>query len=84
MRKFRFGFKMIKFHTHYGSKATMEAYGISKATIFRWKKRYKDSNYEAEALMDESGVPKVVRRREVPKEIEDFIIRYRQEHLRSW
>lgn len=47
---------VLNFHSLYGTKATMQTYGISKATIYRWKKR----------------------KREVSKEVEEFIISYRE------
>ena len=34
-----FRLQVLNFHSLYETKATMQAYSISKATIYRWKKR---------------------------------------------
>ncbi|MCS7200378.1 MAG: helix-turn-helix domain containing protein [Caldimicrobium sp.] len=36
-----FRLKVIEFHNSFGTKATVEAFGICRATIYRWKKLLK-------------------------------------------
>ncbi len=50
--------KVIDFHNKYGAKATIDAYSVSKATIYRWKKRLKDAGGRLESLIPDSREPK--------------------------
>lgn len=74
--------KIIEFFDEFGKRATEKAFGVSRSTVFLWKKKIKDSNGELSALAPLSKAPKNKRRGQTPKEIEEFIIRYRKEHPR--
>ena len=50
--------QVIKFHNKYGTKATKDAFSISKATIYRWKKILNNSQGELSSLIPCSRSPK--------------------------
>lgn len=41
-QKAQFRLKVIEFHNKYGTKVTIDAYGIPRKTIFYWKRLSKD------------------------------------------
>jgi transposase InsO family protein len=69
--------KILSFWKEYGDKATKDAYGASRATLFRWQKELKKSGGKLESLVPRSTAPKQKRRRIIPKPIEDLILRER-------
>jgi hypothetical protein len=73
-------FKIIKFCKKYGLEATMEAYGISRRTIFYWISQLKEGRDLPEALNEKSKRPKNVRMRKWPLEMIAEIRRLRKEY----
>jgi len=69
--------KVIDFFDKYGLAATKEAFGVSRATIYIWKKRLKESDGKLSGLASKSKTPKNKRKRKVNKLIKEFIINYR-------
>jgi len=65
--------KVIEFHKSYGTKATRDAFPVSKATIYRWKKILKDSRGRLESLIPASTAPKRKRRMMTDPRIIGFI-----------
>ena len=45
-----FRLDVIKLAEQHGIEVTKKAFGVSKSTIYRWKKMYKDSGYNPAAL----------------------------------
>lgn len=78
----QFRLQVIEFHKRYGTKATKDAYGISKATIFRWKKRLKDNQGRLESLIPDSKSPKRKRQMLTHPEIIKFIKDIREDKPR--
>lgn len=64
---------IINFFNKHGPKVTKEAYGVSRSTVFRWKKIYKDSKYNSKALLNKSTKPHVSRRMIVDQNVLSFI-----------
>ncbi len=49
--------KILKFWKKYGFKATSDAYGVGRSTLFEWWKIYKESGYEVVSLNPKSQAP---------------------------
>ena len=56
-----FKLKVIEFHDKYGSKATVDAFKVSKPTIYRWKKIYSSHKRNNISLIPKSRRPKTLR-----------------------
>jgi len=69
--------KIITFFRNHGLEATRDAYKVSRSTVYRWEKALKDSGGELVALAPGSRAPKRRRKREVSKEVVEFILGYR-------
>ncbi|WP_187648704.1 integrase core domain-containing protein [Nitrosophilus labii] len=72
--------KILEFWEKYGLEATTEAFGVSRRTLFRWKKAYKEANKDITALNPKSRKPKRVRESKVSLEIVRQIRKLRQEY----
>ncbi|MCX7873521.1 MAG: helix-turn-helix domain-containing protein [Caldimicrobium sp.] len=77
-----FRLKVIEFHDSFGTKATVEAFGICRATIYRWKKLLKNSGGRLESLISKPRTPKRKCSKRWPQEVIEFILSYRREHPR--
>ncbi len=53
--------RVIEFSNQYGTQPTIDAFKISKRTLYRWKKRYISSKRDANSLIPISKRPKKVR-----------------------
>ncbi len=71
--------KIIKFHNQYGTKVTIAAFDISKATIYRWKKKLKEGQGRLESLIPSSKAPKRERQMMTHPEIVTFIKSLRED-----
>ena len=74
--------KILTFWQAYGTQTTRDAFGVSRATLFRWQKELDDSNGDIKALDPKSTAPKKQRRRYIPPDLEQAIIRWRTERSR--
>ena len=72
--------KIIMFFDRYGTKVTKEAFGISRSTVYNWKKKLKENNGKLISLSPISRAPDKVRQKERSREVEEFIKGYRNEH----
>lgn len=75
--------EIIRFYDEYGREATRKAFGVSKATIYNWKKILKTNGNEIRSLIPLSRRP--IRRRvsKISPMIEEFIRDYRIKHPRA-
>ena len=73
---------LIKFFDKWGAKATRDAYGVSRSTVYEWKKRYRESKYDPKSLLPLSKRPKRVRRSNIDPLIIEFIRKLRFENYR--
>jgi transposase InsO family protein/transposase-like protein len=74
-----FRLEVIKLAEHHGIEVTKKAFGVSKSTIYRWKKMYKDSGYNPTALRPLSRRPKNPRKREWDERVIQYIKDRREE-----
>ena len=72
--------KVIYFFDKYGVDAMREAYGISRSTVYLWKKRLKDSGGKLSRLAAGNRAPKKRRKRKHNPLIESFLLDYRKSH----
>jgi transposase InsO family protein len=70
--------KILAFWEEYGDEATKKAFNTSRPTLFRWQKTLREAQGKLESLNKKSTAPKNKRRREIPKEVEDFIVNERK------
>lgn len=69
--------KILKFWNTHGLEATIDAFAVSRATLFRWQ-QVLDNNQGNVALLDpKSTAPKQRRVRLIPKDLEQAIIDWR-------
>jgi hypothetical protein len=74
--------EIIEFHEKHGTGATTDAYGVSKATIYRWKKSLKDSKGRLESLVPCSTTPKTLRKMTTHPKVVAFIKGLREKRSR--
>ncbi len=70
--------KILSFWKEHGDKATTDAYGASRASLFRWQKELKKAGGKLEALVPKSTAPIRKRKRFIPKPVEDLIVSERK------
>jgi putative transposase len=73
--------RILNFYAKYGEKATHEAFGVGRKTLFVWKKRLVRSKAVA-SLVPYSTAPKRVRSTLVHPKVVEFIRALREEHPR--
>ena len=64
---------IIEFFNEFDSKATKKAFNVSRSTVYRWKKVYRDSRYNPKSLIPKSTKPHTTRRMYIDPDILDFI-----------
>ena len=69
--------RMLAFWEKYGLEATTEAFGVSRPTLFRWRRRLADGIGRLESLNKKSTAPKQRRKRVIPDTVKDFIMEER-------
>ena len=62
-------YKIVLFYEKFGLEATLEAFEISKRTLYRYKSLLKKGNNKIEALEPKSKAPKKKRQSNISKEI---------------
>ena len=70
--------RILAFWEKYGTEATKEAFRVSRPTLFRWQRELKANLGKLEALNKKSTAPKNRRKRIVPEEVKNFIIKERK------
>jgi len=78
----KFRLKVLEFSMEYGIRATVKAYGVSKASILRWKKALNKSSGKLESLVPKSRAPVHKRQMQVDHRIISFIRELRENHYR--
>ena len=74
--------KVLTFYDRYGTAATLEAFSVSRSTVYLWKQKLADSHGKLSALAPGSRAPKTRRRRTTDSRISDFIVTQRTLHPR--
>lgn len=78
----QFRLKVIEFHAKHGTVATIDAFSLSRRTIFRWKKCFKTSKKQLDSLIPKSRKPKKVRVMNTHPKIISFIRTIREQYAR--
>lgn len=74
--------KILGFFDRHGAKLTKEAFGVSRSTVYVWKKKLKESRGKLVGLSPISRAPIRRRKKERRQEVSEFIKNYRNEHPR--
>jgi len=77
----QFRLQVIEYHKKYGTKLAMDAYGVPKPTIYRWRKELEVNQGKITALAPKSRAPKRKRQMIVDPRIVDWIKKERKKHL---
>jgi len=77
----RFRHQVLDYHQKYGNKPTIEAYGVPKATIYRWRRAFKISQGKLTSLVPKSTKPKKLRQMIVDPRIIEFLKVERKQHF---
>ena len=72
--------KILQFFEKYGLNAAIEAFGVSRRTLYRWKSALEQNNKNITALNPKSTKPKHTREPATPKIIIDEIRRLREKY----
>jgi len=72
--------RVLTFWQKHGIAATRDAFGVSRATLYRWQKELNDQCGNINALDPKSTAPHHRRQRHIPPLLEAAIIRLRTEH----
>jgi len=75
-----FRLKVVEYHKQYGTKAAVSAYDVSKATIYRWRKRLAKSQGLLTSLIPDSRSPRKKRFMLVDPKIISYIKTLRTDH----
>jgi transposase InsO family protein len=74
--------RILAFWEKYGDVATKEAFGVSRATLFRWQQSLNKALGKLEGLNTKSTAPKKRNRRIVDDRVTAFVIEQRKLHYR--
>ena len=78
----KFRLKVIDFSTKYGVAQAVEAYGVSRASIFRWKKALKVNNGRLSSIVPKSRAPVRKRTMQTHPKVLSYIRDLREKHHR--
>jgi len=78
----KFRLKVVEHFENHGLKSSVDAYGVSKSTIYRWLKPYRKSGKELNSLIPKSRSPINKRKMMVKRELISFIRNTRRDHYR--
>ena len=74
--------RALTFWEKHGEQAALDAFSISRRTLYRWQGALKESTGRLDALDPKSTAPKGRRKRTVLPQVEAFIIKERGDHYR--
>lgn len=74
--------KILTFWKKHGTETTQDAFGVSRATLYRWQKELDEHHGNVSALDPESTAPKRRRCRDIPLALEHALVRWRIERPR--
>lgn len=70
--------RILAFWEKHGDTPTMEAFKVSRRTLFRWQKKLETSLGKLEGLNKGSTAPKKRNKRLIPQKVQDFILEERK------
>jgi len=71
---------VLTFADKYGIPATIDAYGVSRRTVFRWRKKLRESGGKRDSLIPESRKPTTPRRMQTHPLVISFIREIREQY----
>jgi len=71
--------KVVEFFQKYGLKAAIDAFGVSKSSIYKWQEKLKESEGKIELLNDRSKAPKNRRKKGRDEKVVAFIKQFRKD-----
>ena len=74
--------KVLTFWQTHGTKATKDAYGVSRRTLYRWQATLNKANGNVSSLDPHSTAPRRTRSRVIPPKLEARILWYREHYPR--
>lgn len=74
---------VIAFWEKHGVEATVDAFGVSRRTLYRWKKMLRGARGHVEGLNEKSTAPKRRRKREYPPGLLEKVVAIRRDHDRT-
>ena len=74
--------KILMFWKQHGLEATQDAFGVGRATLFRWQRTLDTHHGNVRSLDPKSTAPKQKRVRSIPKDLEQALIDWRTNHPR--
>lgn len=74
----KYRLRVLKHYWSYGLNSTLDAFPVSRASLFRWQKHLKNSRGKLESLVPKSTKPKRVRQMQVPQFLIDKIKQLRK------
>lgn len=74
--------KIVNHFNHYGLESTKDAFSVSKASIYRWKRILEDNPRNLKALNKASTAPKNRRKRIIDPNLQEDIISLRKKYPR--
>jgi len=72
--------QILTFFKEHGLKATEDAFGVKRSTLYLWKKKLREGNGKLESLNNKSKAPKKRNRRRTDYRIEEYIIKQRERY----
>ena len=72
--------EILRFFDRYGLQATIEAFGVSRRTVYRWKARLKAAGGDPSVLAARSSAPLRRRKPETPREVVERIRELRKRY----
>lgn len=69
--------RVLAFFEKHGETATKDAFGVSRATLYRWQKALRDGQGKLEQLTPKSTAPKRRRKRVIPDPVRNLIVHER-------
>jgi transposase InsO family protein len=74
-------YKILKHLWRFGIASCIDAFGVSRATVYRWQKKYTEGHYSTDNLKDKSRKPRHYKRSTVDTRIIRYIQKERLLHL---
>lgn len=74
--------EVVKFFLKYGLKATMDAFPVSRGSVYGWKKKLEKNSWDRNTLVSKSRAPWKRRERVAPSDMLDFIVGMRRKYPR--
>jgi transposase len=78
----KFRLEVIDHFNQFGLSSTKQAFKVSRASVYRWKKQFNDSNGKLNSLIPKSRIPKRKRIMQIDIRILEFIKQQRKLHYR--